>query len=378
MRCLNPPCGRDGISVSAVVCPYCGIHLPTLLRDVLPAGTQLRGDKAYRVDYALGRGGFGITYQAVNTYFNEIVAIKEFYPQEHARRDGATGSLSVPATQQASYQRGMQRFIREGRILRGINHPNVVQVKDLFEERGTAYLVMELITGRTLQDELKAQPGGILPKGLVRKVMEQLVGALEAVHKENVYHLDLKPENVLITLEERVVLVDFGAARQGFSSRTTQAFTPDYAALEVIVGEDVGAESDVFELGMILYEMLTGERPAPALKRLRKDTWEPKGIEEPWKSLVIEALRLQKEDRPKSVQAWWEGKMGKTVPKISTAPPAPKISDSDEMIEMIEKAMGTTPSGKGSDTETKRAGDSRPLSKSGEEEMMEQIRRLLG
>lgn len=368
MRCLNPACRRDGIPVSTNVCPHCGIYLPSLLRDVLPVGTQLR-EGTYRIDYPLGRGGFGITYRAFNTLLDKVVAIKEFYPEEQAFRDGATGSLNVPVTHQESYERGLQRFIREGRILAGINHDNVVRVYDLFKERNTTYLVMENINGQTLQDRLKAHPENRLPQKLVGKIIEQLVFALETVHQSNVYHLDLKPDNVLLTPEDRAVLVDFGAARQGFSSHTTQAYTLDYAAPEVIAGEDVGPESDIFELGIMLYEMLTGERPPSALKRLRKDNWEPEEIEDPWRSLVVDALQMRKEDRPNSVLAWWEKNISLSIIAPPDLDPRDKTSTSDsdsyDLLGMIEEAMGIFSSSKSPEPEKKASEPPKPTTSSG-------------
>ncbi|MUG98479.1 hypothetical protein F7734_41765 [Scytonema sp. UIC 10036] len=135
MRCLN--CRLDGIVQSTQICPKCGVYLPSLLRDVLTPGTRLRGGD-YSIDYALGRGGFGITYRASHTSLEKLVAIKEFYPQEQAHREGTTGHLTVPTSQEESYQRGLQRFEREGRILAKLNHPNIVQVVDLFQERDTS------------------------------------------------------------------------------------------------------------------------------------------------------------------------------------------------------------------------------------------------
>src|SRR5918998_6167922 len=122
MRCLH--CHRSGIPVSQEVCPQCGVHLPSRLRDVLPSGTRLRGG-TYHVDYALGRGGFGITYRAMHVALEQQVAIKEFYPREQALRDGTTGQLSVPTMHQSSYERALKRFMREGQILALMNHPGV-------------------------------------------------------------------------------------------------------------------------------------------------------------------------------------------------------------------------------------------------------------
>jgi formylglycine-generating enzyme required for sulfatase activity/predicted Ser/Thr protein kinase len=317
MRCLN--CYKDGIALKAEVCPNCGVHLPSLLRDVLPNSTQLKWG-TYEIEYALGRGGFGITYRAHHTLLEQLLAIKEFYPQELAIRNGKTGSLSVPRTQEEAYLRGKERFLREGRILAKLSHPNIVGVRDLFEERGTAYLVMELIAGKTLRQELDAQRDKKLPAKRVEEIIGQLVGALQAVHDAGVYHLDIKPENILLTPDSRAVLVDFGAAKQESSGRSTKSstrsFSEAYAAPELIGGQPVGAESDIFELGMVLCEMLTGTRPEPALSRvLMGDNWKAAGVAEPWQSLVAAALVLQKEKRPSSVRKWWES--------IAPSPPNP-------------------------------------------------------
>jgi F-box protein 11 len=316
MRCLNPECHLDGLSINTEVCPNCGLYIPSILRDLLPMGKILKGG-SYRLDYPLGRGGFGVTYKAIHIEFEQPVAIKEFYPQQHAFRHGHTGGLTVPTTESSSYERSLERFKREGRILYNLNHPNIVRVQDLFSEQNTAYLVMELLTGNTLKQELKAQGEKRLLLEQIAWIIESLVKALTVVHQAGIYHLDLKPDNVILTNDGRVVLVDFGAARQGFRKDGTQGYTPEYAAPEVVAGQNVGPESDIFELGMMLYEMLIGERATPALNRLIKDNWKPKALAEPWQSLINSALRISKEERPKTVEEWWnQYNIFRKIPKI--------------------------------------------------------------
>jgi serine/threonine protein kinase len=276
---------------------------------VLPSETLLRGGD-YQIDYALGRGGFGITYRAAHIRLEKLVAIKEFYPQEQVHREGATGRLTVPKTAQAAYERGLQRFEKEGRILAKLNHANVVKVIDFFKERGTAYLVMELLAGGTLRDELDSQPGKRLSVERVKEIMIAFVDALTAVHQQGIYHLDLKPDNAIVTPEGRIVLVDFGASRQDFGTRSgtrtsTHAFTEAYAPPEVMAGKEVGAASDLFELAMMLHEMLTGKLPPTALNRLMTDDWLPHELDEPWRGMVTGALQIQPQYRPKSLQDWW-------------------------------------------------------------------------
>ena len=283
----------------------------------------------YRVDYALGRGGFGITYRGSHTTLQQIVAIKEFYPQEHAMREASSTCLGALPSHKDAYERGLERFQREGRILAGISHPNIVRVHDLFVERGTAYLVMELVAGKTLREELDAQPGRHLPAERVRAITGTLVAALKELHAASVYHLDIKPDNILIASSGQAVLVDFGAARQGLGKETTQPFTAEYAPPEVLAGTNVGPASDLFELGMVMHEMLTGDLPPPALGRLLKDEWKPRLSPEmrlPWQQLLSQALMIRSEDRPRCVRSWWEGAkwtpyVTEEVVKESAVPP---------------------------------------------------------
>ncbi len=114
MRCLN--CKRDGISLSLAKsgnCPHCGVYFPSLLRNTLPIGTLLHDGK-YRIDYPLGQGGFGITYRGFHTVLERELAIKEFYPDSHALRQGDTGYVAVTAGSQDAYERGKARFFERG------------------------------------------------------------------------------------------------------------------------------------------------------------------------------------------------------------------------------------------------------------------------
>lgn len=308
MRCLH--CSQEGIDPASELCPNCGVYLPSLLREVLPKGTQLRSN-TYRIDYALGRGSFGITYRANHNTLSHSVAIKEFFPQEYATRNTTNSELSIPLNQEQTFQKGLKRFLKEGKMLVQLHHANVVKVQDLFAEKNTAYIVMDLIEGTTLALELDSQGDKKLLPQRVEVFMEQLVSAITAIHEVGIYHLDLKPENILITPEDQLILVDFGSAKWVASGSIyrTRFFTESYAAPEVMIGGEVGRESDVFELGMILYEMLTGELPAPALSRLFEgDKFTPYRLEEPWRSLVSAALHLKREERPRSASQWWESR----------------------------------------------------------------------
>lgn len=303
MRCLN--CNTGGLTWSVHSCPHCGVSMRALMSDMLVPRTTLR--RTYEIDFPIGRGGFGITYQARHLTLGHVVAIKEFYPRDHANRQGVEMNVAATSDQADVFARNLQRFIEQGRSLAQLAHPNVIRVFDLFVERGTAYLVMELVEGGTLRGLLNQKR--TLPFEQVESVTQQLVSALEAVHERRIFHLDIKPENILLTPDGRAVLVDFGAARQGFSRLSTQAYTVQYAAPEVVAGDDVGPDSDLFELGMIVHEMLTGQRPPCALERmLKKDDWTPHDLPADWHALVHSAVRLKRSERPPTLTAWWESR----------------------------------------------------------------------
>jgi eukaryotic-like serine/threonine-protein kinase len=348
MRCLN--CRRDGISPNVQVCPHCGVNLPALMRDLLPQGSLLDGGK-YQIDYALGQGGFGITYQAVDLNLERPVAIKEFYPQTYVQRDHLSGGVSVAYAEAETYQRWLGRFEREGRILARLNHPGIVRVYALFKEKATAYLVMELLQGKTLRDELDAQPDKKLAPERVATLATQMVSALDTVHREGVYHLDLKPDNVMLTSDGRTVLVDFGAARQDLGQEqkhksSTRAMTPRYAPLELLNSQPVGPESDLFELGMILCEALTGKCPPAILDRLGQEQWQPANVAEPWLSLLTQALRLQRENRPPSVVQWWQGysPSAPVLPELAvSAIPQPAMPQPPVVETPLSAAVVSTP-----------------------------------
>ena len=129
MRCLN--CKADNIADSEEFCPDCGTHLPSLLRDILPGGTTLKGG-TYQINYPLGKGGFGITYHGTHILLEELVAIKEFYPSDFVFRQSISGKVTVPNNHKDIFDKWLKRFLREGQILAKLRHNHIIQVRDLF------------------------------------------------------------------------------------------------------------------------------------------------------------------------------------------------------------------------------------------------------
>lgn len=299
-------CDRDGLSLSPQICPKCNAYLLSLRRDLLPPGTLLNHSK-YRIDSSLGRGGFGVTYRGIHTDLSQPIAIKEFYPLGHAVRDRETSQLIIPSDKEETFQRSIKFFLREAQILNSICHPNVVRFRDYFLENNTAYIVMNLISGQTLSSFLKAQPNNCLPPAKVKEIISALIEPLETIHKASIYHLDIKPDNILITDDGQIVLIDFGASKQGVSSHNSQPYTLSYAPPEVISGKKIGAYSDIYEVGVTIYEMLTGLLPPNALDRkCKEENWQPTNLEQPWRNLVELALKMKAKERPQSILTWWQ------------------------------------------------------------------------
>lgn len=309
MHCLN--CHNPRIGPEEKTCPKCGAYLPSLLQHTLSPGTQLRNG-AYHIDYALDTGGFGTIYRAFHISLDCPVAIKEFYPRAYSMRE-KSGVVSVASDRKRTFDAERNQFLQEGRILAELNHRGVVNVLDLFEERNTAYLVMELLKGQTLRRCLDQQPKGLKPD-LVRKIVRQLMITLEMLHRRKppIYHLDIKPENVFLTSSERAVLIDFGAARLGIDGYIVPQYDLLYAPPELLSKDTkVGPQSDLFELAMTAYELLTGQRPPSA--PYRRD-WHVTDVQEPWSSALEPALQLSKDKRPLGVLSWWVNTMGAGLP----------------------------------------------------------------
>ncbi|MFO7640149.1 MAG: SUMF1/EgtB/PvdO family nonheme iron enzyme [Candidatus Competibacteraceae bacterium] len=252
--------------------------------NALPTGYSLH---RYQIDGVLGAGGFGITYLAIHEALENRVAIKEYFPAEWAYRDhngttvraNAQGQIPARNGEPPCYDWGLQRFLDEAKILVQINHPGVVRVRDYFTANGSAYIVMEYEEGESLSAAL--QRSGILPEQDLRRLLNDVMPALEAVHGEGYLHRDIKPSNLYIrSHDDHMILIDFGAARQALGRRTrsvTSVVTPGYSPIEqyVTVGEDYGPWTDIYALGAVLYRCITGAPPVEAPGRVLKDPMQP-------------------------------------------------------------------------------------------------------
>lgn len=257
-------CGANN-SQGASKCARCGAPLVSIF---LPVGAKLYGG-AYTVGKVLGQGGFGITYMGSDVRLRRPVAIKEFFPSGCVRH-GIQVSLASPHLTPADFSGLRQRFVQEARVVARFNHPSIVKVYDVFEENNTAYMVMEYLRGESLQ-KIVQKRGGKLTEQEALGYAVQLCEALEVVHRSGVIHRDIKPDNIIVCEDGRVVLLDFGAARE-FASRTvrrqTVIYTPGFAPPEQYTEiAERGPFTDVYALAATLYFILTGEMPTSAPDR---------------------------------------------------------------------------------------------------------------
>ena len=287
-------------------CPYCGFDLaenekkfPVALR----AGTVLNG--RYIIGRVLGQGGFGITYLALDTQLNAKVAIKEFMPGEIATRQGTTVSV-LAENRSEEFAYGAERFQEEARTLaKFIGNPNIAGVSSYFDENDTSYFVMDYIEGISFKTYI-ANHGGKISVEETLNVMIPVLRALTAVHAEGFIHRDVTPDNIYITKDGMVKLLDFGSARYSIGDKSKSLdviLKVGYAPKEQYIRRSrQGPFTDVYSCAACFYAAITGFLPPESLERLDEDTLVPIsqcGIDIPeyLDKAILKGLAVQPEDR---------------------------------------------------------------------------------
>ena len=258
-------------------CPHCGFN-PNENRAkfplALPHGTVLNGQ--YIVGRALGQGGFGITYVAQEYKSKELVAIKEYFPDTIATRLNGTFVSPLSSDREDGFRYGKQCFLEEAQTLaQFIGNPNIVRVHSYFEENGTAYFVMEYIRGVSLQSYVKSR-GGSIGWNEAKDILLPIMDALTAVHSKGIIHRDVTPDNIVITKEGTVKLLDFGAARYSIGDKSRSldiVLKHGFAPMEQYTRHGrQGPYTDVYAIAATLYYVTTGRLLPDSIDRLEEDT----------------------------------------------------------------------------------------------------------
>ena len=297
----------------------------------LQDGTIL--NNRYRILRFLSSGGFGNTYEAEDEEFGAHVAIKELFISGICKRDNDDRQVSISvADNRQLFRRHKEKFRNEAARLRKINHPNVVKVRDEFEENGTAYYVMDFVRGKSLDD---MQRSGELNEKRSVQYINQVLAALEAVHNVDILHLDIKPSNVMVDDNNSVVLIDFGASKRvadddgkSLSLSTGLAGTPGYAPLEQMSGDKklIGKHSDIYAVGATLYKLVSGLTP-PASNKILNEGLPDIEASPLIKTAIKAAMEIKCANRPQSIAEFrtiLNGGGGGVTPPGPAPQPAPK------------------------------------------------------
>jgi serine/threonine protein kinase len=308
----------------------------------LPVGTRL-GE--YELRSVIGVGGFGIVYLAFDHALEREVAIKEYMPGAIAGRGSGVQVTPLSQSVAENFELGLRSFVNEGRMLARFDSPSLLKVYRYWEANGTAYITMPLYRGHTLKEHresLRTPPD----EALARALLLPLLGTLELLHRESIFHRDIAPDNILVEAGNLPVLLDFGAARRviGEKSQTlTAVLKPAYAPIEQY-GEaqslKQGPWTDLYALGATMHYLLLGQAPPPSTARALQDDMQPlaergvPGCSAEFLKAIDWMLAPRPADRPQSVAALVDVLEGRAVPPplpLRRAAPATAAGSAEEV-----------------------------------------------
>ena len=271
-----------------------------VIQSELSSGTMIRKK--------IGAGGFGITYLARHTILDRKYAIKEFFMSGYNVRNNATNHVSLQGLEVKDFDRVRQTFINEARTLAHLNNEAIVKVIDIFDENGTSYMVMPFVEGTTLKSMVEKD--GPMEYEMAVNYMVQICEALTYIHSKDILHRDVTPDNVIVTPEQKIVLIDFGSARKFIDNKTQRQTTivkPGYAPLEQHSARSrKGAFTDIYSVGAVFYYLLTGERPMDATERVLEKMKEPielnSNIPPQINAIIMKAMEMDGEMRYQSAK----------------------------------------------------------------------------
>lgn len=292
--------------------------------NTLKTNAVLQNGK-YRIEGVLGQGGFGITYLATQVALNRKVTIKEFFMKELCNRDEQTSQVSVPSMGSVdTVARFRAKFVKEAQTIAALNNPHIIHIHDIFEENGTAYYVMDYLSGGSLSDLV--QRNGVLAEATALGYIRQVADALSYIHARNINHLDIKPSNVLIDGNGNAVVIDFGLSKRYDETGSQTSTTPvgishGFAPLEQYQPGGVSTFSpatDIYSLGATLYKLLSGQTPPNATALLDADLDLSRLSASPTtKAAIVAAMQPKRKGRPQTIEAFIAMLDEKVAPSVA-------------------------------------------------------------
>ena len=280
---------------------------------LLPLGTKI---DQYTISRVLGRGGFGITYLVRDEGLDKDFALKEFFPEDLVRREGTSLRFTARPNSESDYRWGLKKFHDEARLLAQFHHANIVNVRRVFEANNSAYMLLDFVNGSTLEKWLQGLDSPPTQEEL-DLISAPLLSALELVHANRTWHLDISPENVMIRATDGApILLDFGASRfeikQHSQLVSALVFKSGYSAPEQYTSnaDRYGPWTDVYAFGATLYRAISGSRPTEATSRQLRDEQKPAALvaktvyREKFLKAIDWAMKLSPDDRPQSIREW--------------------------------------------------------------------------
>lgn len=297
----------------------------------LPRGTVLGGQ--YLIDRVLGQGGFGITYRATDHKTGNYVAVKEYFPDAMATRTQTT-VVPFAGERMESFSYGKTCFLQEAETLaKFIGNENIVRIHTYFEENGTAYFIMDYVEGISFDDYIKNK-GGKISYEEAEKILLPVIDALAAVHSKGIVHRDVTPDNIYITNDGKVKLLDFGAARYSLGDKSRSldvVLKHGFAPKEQYTRRGKqGAFTDVYTVGATFYFAITGKRPPDSIDRLEEDELIPpssRGVAIPREKeeAILMAMNVQPQDRFQTMVAFRRALMQADAEPMPGVQPIPNV-----------------------------------------------------
>src|SRR6195952_3286865 len=287
--------------------------------DALAPATRL-GE--FEIVEVVGVGGFGIVYRAREPALEREVALKEYMPMGMVGRGADTRVTLRSRQHEADFALGLRSFVNEARLLARFDHPALVKVHRFWEANGTAYMAMPFYRAQTLRQRRQDLGVQAPTHAWLLSMIEPLLGALAEMHRADVYHRDIAPDNILWCVDNRPVLLDFGAARHVLADRTqtlTAILKPQFSPIEQYADAQAmrqGPWTDIFALASTCYFRLTGRPPLPATARILSDDLvplarlAPPGFPAHVLATLDWAMAVRPEDRPQSVAMLWDALHG--------------------------------------------------------------------